>query len=345
VKATEMVNQTRERIARFVGASSPDEIVFTKNTTEAINLVAQGMKWSKGDEIVVTTLEHQSNIMPWMKMAQDHELVIRFAEADKQRVVSPENLEALVTKRTRIISVAHVSNVYGTIQPVDEIGTMAEERGVPFLIDMAQSAGRMPLSVSSSRCVFGAFCGRKALMGPQGIGFLYGRRDVLQKLDPLTVGSLGGRVTSKDGFEYLDLPYRFEAGVVNTAGIVGLGAAVAYIEEIGLENIRNHIMRLTDYLTKRLGEVKGVSIYSPSDAISQAGIISWNLDGVAAERLAVEVWKARRVAVASGEHGSHLAIDPLGVRGVVRTSVHYFNVREDTDALVDAVEACSTHCS
>lgn len=338
-RATDVVDRCRDDIARFIRAS-PDEIVFTKNTTEAINTVAQGMGWNQGDEVIITRIEHQSNIIPWIRIADRHGIVLRYAEANSEGFVDPKRIEALITKKTKLISVCEVSNIYGSIQSVDEIGEIADKHAISFLVDAAQSAGRIHTDVSGSNSTFTAFCGRKSLMGPQGIGFLHGKRDALAALEPLTTGSLAAQVTSRNRFAYSGLPFRFEAGVVNGAGVAGIGAAVNYIKDIGVQRIRSHMIRLTEYLVRRLGEIKGVSIYGPIDVQRQAGIVSWNLAGVTPDRLARKLWKAKRLAVASGDQGSRLAIEPLGVEGVVRTSLHYFNLQEDIDVLVDGLEIC-----
>ena len=339
VELTELVDNIRKDIAEFIGASSENQVAFTKNTTEAINIVALGMRWRKGDEVVLTTVEHQSNIIPWMKAAEDFGVVVKFAKADSSGIVHPVSVERLISKRTKLVSITEVSNIYGSIQPVSAIQKIAEEHGVLLMTDAAQSAGRLRVDVAASDCTFSAFCGRKSLMGPQGTGFLYGKAEALEELSPLTVGSLAADVKSTKTFSYLDLPYRFEAGVINTAGIVGLGAAVRSLAEIGIGNIRQKVVSLTRYLVERLKEIRGIEIYGPTDPELQAGILSWNMRRLSPDEIVSRLWKSRRIAVASGDQGSPLAIQPLHITGVVRTSVHYFNSREDIDSLATVLKS------
>jgi cysteine desulfurase / selenocysteine lyase len=207
-----------------------------------------------------------------------------------------------------------------------------------FMTDAAQSAGRIEMNVRQLDSTFTTFCGRKGLMGPQGTGFLYGKKDELRKLVPLTVGSLGGQLTSETAFHYLDLPFRFEAGVVNTAGIIGLGAATNSLKKIGAAKIRSRISSLTRELKEKLQEINGVQLYGPEDIELQAGIVSWNLDHLPSEYVASKMWRKSRVAVASGDQGSLLATSSIKVPGVVRSSVHYFNNEQDIDNAINAIK-------
>lgn len=336
-EAAGRVDEARRIAARAIGAVSEREVAFTKNTTEAINLVAQGLHWKPGDEIVLTTLEHQSNVIPWMRAVQEHGGRVRFVPADADGMVDPDDVRKAMTPATKLVACTHVSNVFGTIQPVGEIARIAHERGALAFVDAAQSAGRIPVRVDEIGCDFAAFCGRKALMGPQGTGFLWGRLSLLEQLQPLTTGSRGANVVDEEHFAVAHPPYKFEAGVLNTPGVIGLGQAIRYVEEIGYDALRAHIRDLTAYMIEHLRAISGVTFHGSARLDRQAGIVMWGVDGMDPSHVAKELDRIGNVATASGAQGSLLAIKPKGLTSIVRTSVHYCNTREDIDALTAAL--------
>ncbi|GAF99845.1 unnamed protein product, partial [marine sediment metagenome] len=250
------------------------------NTTEALNLVASGIDWDPGDEVIISSLEHQSNIIPWMRLVDERGILVTILPVGPERVIDVYTLEHHLSERTRLLAVTHVSNVFGSIQPVSQIGALARSRGILYLVDAAQSAGRIPIDVNEIQCDFMAFCGRKSLMGPQGTGFLYGTHDQLERLRPLQVGSLAANVVDGLSFEFLPTPYRFEAGVLNTSGVLGLAAAVSYIDEIGLSTIHSRLQHLSRLLTSELDNIPELELYGPEDMEAQAGIVAWNLPGM-----------------------------------------------------------------
>lgn len=339
--ATEVVSRVdraRERLATFIGAQSPAEIIFTKNTTEALNLVASGINWNPGDEVIISCLEHQSNVIPWMRLVHEQGIRVTILPVGPERVIDVNTLEHHVSKRTRLLAVTHVSNVFGSIQPVSKIGALARSRGILYLVDAAQSAGRIPIDVNEIQCDFMAFCGRKSLMGPQGTGFLYGKREQLERLRPLQVGSRAANVIDELSFESMPSPYKFEAGILNTSGALGLAAAVSYIEEIGLPTIRSRLKNLSQLLTSELDSIPELELYGPQDIEAQAGIVSWNLHGMDPHHVAKKLDQVADVIVASGAQGSRLVMRQLGVEGVVRSSVHVYNTRADVYRLVEAID-------
>jgi cysteine desulfurase / selenocysteine lyase len=337
LEAAEKVNEARRIVAQSIGADNEVEIAFTKNTTEAINLVAQGMDWKSGDDIVLTALEHQSNIIPWMRVGREHNVNVRMVPADSDGMVDPGDVGKAITPATRLVCCTHVSNVFGTIQPVEEIAKIAHERGALALIDAAQSAGRIPVQVDEIGCDFATFCGRKALMGPQGTGFLWGRKELLAKLNPLTTGSRAGSLINDKTYKESGLPHKFEAGVLNTSGVIGLGRAVHYINEIGYENIRNRILDLTSHMIAVLRSIPKVTFHGSSRLDYQAGIVMWSVQGMECDRVAKELDRIGNIIVASGAQGSLLAIQPKGLTSIVRTSVHYYNTKQDLDSLGQAL--------
>jgi cysteine desulfurase/selenocysteine lyase len=342
VEAAEGVNEARRIAARAIGATSDAEVAFTKNTTEAINLVAQGLQWKAGDEIVLTELEHQSNAIPWMRAAQEHGGRVRFVPADADGMVDLDDVRRAMTSATRLVACTHVSNVFGTIQPVDEITRIAHEHGALAFVDAAQSAGRIPVRVDEIGCDFVAFCGRKALMGPQGTGFLWGRLELLRQLQPLTTGSRAANLVDPEHFKLNQPPHKFEAGVLNTAGVIGLGRAIQYMEEIGYAALLARIRDLTAKMIAILRNTPRVTFHGSGRLDRQAGIVMWNVEGMDPDLVAKELDRIGNVAVASGAQGSLLAIKPKGVTSIVRTSVHYCNTREDLDALATSLRKIVT---
>jgi cysteine desulfurase/selenocysteine lyase len=252
-------------------------------------------------------------------------------------MVDPGDVRKSMTSATRLVACTHVSNVFGTIQPVKEIAQIAHEHGALAFVDAAQSAGRIPVRVDEIGCDFVAFCGRKALMGPQGTGFLWGHLNLLEQLQPLTTGSRGANLVDEEHYKVTLPPHKFEAGVLNTSGVIGLGRAIQYVEEIGYEVIRDHIRDLTVYMIESLRATAGVTFHGSGRLDRQAGIAMWTVDGMDPDRVARELDRIGNVAVASGAQGSLLAIKPKGVTSIVRTSVHYCNTQEDIDALAAAL--------
>lgn len=335
-RAAALVDEARAKMASFINAEVPEEIIFTKNTTEAINTVASSGLWREGDEIIITSLEHQSNMMPWIRLANENGVKLSVAQAEPDGTVKPESVKALVTPRTRLINVTYVSNIYGTITPVDEIGEIAREAGALYMIDAAQAGGRLVMDVRKSCCDFMAICGRKSMMGPQGTGALYAKKELLEQMRPLTIGSRAGHVLDENTITLNKAPYKFEAGVLNTAGVIGLGVAAEMLAGIGLDKIFARNAETTQYMIDGLLSIPQVELYGGRDANKLAGVISWNVRGMDCAAVASKLGD-RGVAVASGAQGALLAIRPLGIKGVVRSSVHYFTEKRDVDALIDGL--------
>lgn len=337
-EVAQKVDEARATVAAFVGAS-PHEIVFTKNTTEAINTVSRGLAWKAGEGIVLTTLEHQSNVIPWLREAKEHTLEIHYLHPGQDGRVSPDDLEKIMDGHSiRMVAMTHVSNVFGTIQDISALVKVARERDALTLVDAAQSAGRISLEVSAVGCDFATFCGRKALMGPQGTGFLYAHRDWLKNLRPLSVGSRAADIVNWLDYRDKGPPHRFEAGVLNTSGVIGLGQSIRYLEQLTMEKVTQRIRDLTCMLINALSGVNEVILHSPRGVEAQAGIVSWNIHGVAPRSVSEWLDREATVAVATGHQGSRLVTQPLSADGVVRTSVHWFNNSDDIKALVEGLQ-------
>ncbi len=333
-----LVNQARERLATFICARSASEIIFTKNTTEAINLVASGIQWKPGNEIIISCLEHQSNVIPWMRLAEERGIRLTVLPVGPERVLETEVVEQHLSENTRLLAVTHVSNVFGSIQPVAEIGALARSRDILFLVDAAQSAGRVPIDVNEIQCDFIAFCGRKSLLGPQGTGFLYSKEVHMEHLRPLVVGSRAGNVIDENSFEFVAGPHKFEAGVLNTGGVLGLAAAVEYIEDIGLSAIQSRLKTLSKLLVSELQMIPELDLYGAAELDVQAGIVAWNLLEMDPNQVARELDQMANIIVASGGQGSRLAMRHLGVEEIVRSSVHFYNSEEEIHKLIKAIK-------
>ena len=336
--ASARVDAVRKKLADFIHADAPEEIVFTKNTTEAINMVAYGGPWEAGDEVILTSLEHQSNFMPWLRLQQEKGIVLKIAQADLNGVVHADAVRALVSPKTKLINVTYVSNIYGTVTPVEEIGEIARAAGAYYMIDAAQSGGRLEMDVSKTGCDFMAICGRKSMMGPQGTGALYIRAKNAELLAPMNIGSRAGHVLSADSMMLNKAPYRYEAGVLNTSGVIGLGVAVDTLAGIGMDEIFRRNSEMTQYMIDGLLAIPQVELYGGHDASTLAGAISWNVKGHSCSEIASRLGSDYNVAVASGAQGALLAIQPLNITGVVRTSVHYFTSKADIDALLNGLK-------
>ena len=333
------VDEARSCISRLIGAQ-PEEIIFTKNTTEAINLVASGLSFEAGDEIIVSELEHQSNLIPWFYLEKERGVRVKVLEVNQEGFIAPIRIQQSLSKRTKLVAITHISNVLGTVQDVEEIGRILENHKAFFMVDGAQPVGRILVNVASINCDFFAACGRKSLMGPQGTGFLFGKRHLLDSLRPLMLGSRAARVVGLSTYELEPIPYRFEAGVINTSGFIGLGAASTYFERLGMQKIEKRIQALTSLLFRGIREIQGIKIYGTSVVDRQAGIISWNMENHGSHKVA-KALDRMGVLVASGAQGNPLTMKALGIDGVVRTSVHYYNTEREINRFLRCLRSLS----
>jgi cysteine desulfurase / selenocysteine lyase len=337
-EATELFENARERVAAFAGWDSPSTI-FTKNATEAINLVAYA--WGRehvgaGDEVLITHMEHHSNIVPWQLLCQERGATLRYLSISDQGTLSLDELdEALAGGRVKLAAFAHVSNVLGTLNPVEEMVRRAHAAGAVTLIDGSQAAPQLPLDVAAIGSDFYAWTGHKAL-GPTGIGVLHGRRELLESMRPFLGG---GDMISKVEFDtstWNELPWKFEAGTSPIAEGVGLGAAVDYLSAIGMDSVRAHEKELTAYALERLPEVEGIRIFGPLDAEQRGGVVSFAIDGIHPHDVA-ELCDRRAVCIRAGHHCAQPLMRRLGVPATARASFHVYNSREDVDRLVEAL--------
>jgi cysteine desulfurase/selenocysteine lyase len=323
----------RERVRRFLNAPDTNEVVFVRGTTEAINLVAASfgrLRLGPGDEVLITEMEHHSNIVPWQLLCEERGARLRVAPMDDRGQLSLDAFEQQLSPRTRIASVVHVSNALGTLNPVREIAERAHARGVPVLVDGAQAAARLPVDVQALGCDFYAISGHK-MYGPSGIGALWARGEWLEAMPPYQGGGEMIETVSFERTTFAPPPARFEAGTPNIAGAVGLAAAIDYLEGIGLERVARHERDLLEYATKAVGELPGVRVIGTAE--EKSGVLSFTLAGIHAHDLAT-ILDREGVAVRAGHHCAQPAMRHFGLTATVRASLGVYNTRADVDALL-----------
>ena len=339
-QATELHENARETVRRFINARSTNEVVFTRGTTESLNLVASSFCdafMQEGDEVIVSVMEHHSNIVPWQLQAAKKGIAIRVIPMTDGGELMLDEYEKLFTERTKIVSVTHVSNVLGTVNPVDEIIRIAHEHGVPVMVDGAQSAPHFAVDVLAMDCDFFAFSGHK-MYGPTGVGVLYGKEDWLDRLPPYQGG---GEMIESVSFErtvFEHLPFKFEAGTPDYVATHGLAKAIDYVTALGMDNIQRHEYELTEYAMRRLAEVEGIRIFGTSER--KDAVVSFlvgdihHLDmGTLLDRLGI--------AVRTGHHCAQPLMERLGIQGTVRASFALYNTKDEIDALVEGVKRVS----
>ena len=335
-EATFAYERARGRIAQFLNAESSEEIVFVRGTTEGINLVASSFGRTRieaGDEVLITHMEHHSNIVPWQIACREREATLKIAPIDDSGRLDMDAFEGLLSERTRMVAVTHASNVLGTINPVAEIARLAHDRGAVLLVDGAQGAPHLPVDVRALGCDFYLFSGHK-LCGPTGVGVLYGRRDLLEAMPPWEGG---GSMIASVSFEkttFADPPTRFEAGTPNIAGAIGLEAAIDYVNEVGPERIDQYEQSLLAYATEKLTEVEGLRIFGTSD--DKVAVISFELDGIHPHDTGT-ILDLEGVAVRAGHHCAQPLMSRFGVPAMARASLAFYNTREEVDVLAGAL--------
>lgn len=337
-EATARYEETRAKVAGFINAPATEEVIFTRNATESINLVAHA--WGRkhlhrGDEILLTVMEHHSNLVPWQLLAKDVGAVLRFVDIDEEGRLLGGGWERLVGPKTKLIAVTQMSNVLGTINPVKEIAALAHQRGVLVLVDGAQSVPHMPVDVQEMGCDFLVFSGHK-MLGPTGVGVLYARRSVLEKMVPfLGGGEMISKVTLEES-TWNELPWKYEAGTPNIADVVAFGAAIDYLRGLGMESVRAHEIDLAGYALDVLGRMPEVVIYGPRDAASRGGVIAFNVGELHPHDVGT-VLDSYGIAVRAGHHCAQPLMKRLGVVATARASFYIYNRRQEVDALAEGI--------
>jgi cysteine desulfurase/selenocysteine lyase len=327
-------------VRRFINAPSTESVVFTRNTTEGINLVAHS--WGRanireGDEILLTQMEHHSNLIPWQQLAKEKGATVRYVPVSPQGTLELNGLENLFDARTKMMAMPHVSNSLGTINPVERIAAEARRHGVMLLIDGAQGAPHLPVDVQAIGADFYAFSSHK-MLGPTGVGVLYGRRELLEEMEPFLGGGEMIRKVTWEGATWNDLPWKFEAGTPNIADVIAFGAAIDYLQALGMDNVRQHEAEITAYALDRLKALPDITLYGPEDIAERGGVVSLNFRDLHPHDIGT-VLDQYGVAIRSGHHCTQPLWREMGVSGSARASFYVYNTTEEVDVLVEALEA------
>lgn len=339
VRATAQYEGVREKAARHIGASNAQDIVFTRNTTEGINLVARA--WGEanireGDEIVLTVMEHHSNIVPWQLLARKTGTVLRFAEITDDGQLDIDSMKALIGPRTKLVSLAHMSNVLGCINPVADVVEVAHAVGAKVLVDGAQSAPQMVVDVRALGCDYFAYSAHKTY-GPTGVGVLWAREGELDAMEPFLGGGEMISIVKPEGSTWADVPHKFEAGTPNIADVIAFGAALDYLGELGMDNVRAHEERLTVYAMESLLSIEGVQIHGPRRIGDRGGAVSFTVPGIHPHDVST-ILDGHGIAIRAGHHCAQLLMRRLGVPATSRASFGLYNTEAEVDALVEGVE-------
>lgn len=339
VRVTEMFEQIRSKVANFIGSEKSEEIIFTSGTTDSINLVALSygeQVIEQGDEILISVLEHHSNLLPWQRLAQRKKAKLNYLLPDNNGHLSLDEVQKKLSPRTKIVAITHVSNVLGVVNPIRDITDLAHKQGAVVVLDAAQSIPHMSVNVKELNVDFMAFSGHK-MLAPAGIGVLCGKKEYLRFMEPLYIG--GGIVeeVTRDTVRYMDAPWKFEAGTQNAEGVIGLGAAIDYLEAVGLPTIEKIEGRLMEYALEKLSALPGIILYGSKNATDRTGILSFNVTDVHPHDTAT-ILASHGVAVRAGHHCAQPLMAHMGVNATCRMSLYFYNTQEDIDRLVDALK-------
>lgn len=338
VEATEVYENAREAVRKFIGAEKSNEIIFTRNTTESLNLVAYSCGLSnvkKGDEIVVSIMEHHSDLLPWQMVAKTCGAELKFIECAKDGSIDLEKVKELITSRTKIVAMTQVSNVLGREYPVKEIAKLAHEKGAVMVVDGAQSTPHMRVDVTDLDADFFAFSGHK-LLAPMGIGVLYGKEELLEKMPPFLSGGEMIDSVTRTSAVYAELPHKFEAGTVNAAGAAGLKAAIDYIEKVGFDYIGEREIALTSRAIEKMKKIPHVNIIGSENADEHTGIVTFTVDNVHPHDIS-EILAADGIAVRAGHHCAQPLLTHLGLNSTARASFAFYNTEDEVDKFTDSV--------
>lgn len=349
-EATKLFEDTRGKVARFINAKHPSEIIFTHNTTEALNVIAYGLgqNLKEGDAILISEMEHHSNIVPWQRIAKEKGVRLLFLEIDNNRELVLPDFKTI--KNLKIVSLTHMSNVLGTINPIEKIikELRAKSLEVRIVIDGAQSVPHMPVDVQKLDCDFLAFSGHK-MLAPTGVGVLYGKKKLLEQMEPFLVGSHMISEVTKEKASWNELPWKFEPGTAAIEAVVGLGAAIDYLNGVGMDSIKNHELGITNYALEQMGKLPGVVVYGPkplktSDVqytgisdIARGGVVSFNIKGVHSHDVA-QILDTDGICIRSGHHCAMPLHQRLGIESSCRASFYLYNNEKDVDKLVEGIK-------
>lgn len=339
IKATEVYEQTREKIAKFIGAKHSEEIIFSKNATESLNLIAYSYGLENlgvGDEIVISIMEHHSNLVPWQKVSKKTGSKLNYMYINENFEISDEEIEEKITDKTKIVGITHVSNVLGTINNIEKIIKYAHKKGAVVVVDASQSIPHMQIDVSKLDCDFLVFSGHK-MLAPLGIGVLYGKREILNKMTPFLMGGDMIEYVYEQDTTFAPLPNKFEAGTQNVEGVIGLGAAIDYIQNIGYDRISKIEEKVVSYAREELSKLDFLTLYMTKNSLNHSSVISFNIDGVHPHDVA-SILDSQNVCVRSGNHCAQPLMRYLKIDSTCRASFYMYNTKEDVDNLVLALK-------
>ena len=333
-KLTNEINEVRKQVARFIGTRKDSEIIFTKNTTESINLIAKSFEFVKGDIILTTDKEHNSNLIPWQYLAKEKDLIHKVIPSNPDNTFNLDNYKELLNPRVKLVAIGMTSNLDGVSVPAKEIIEIAHKNGSLVLLDAAQAAAHGEINVSKLDADFLAFSGHK-IFGPSGTGVLYGKSDLLESLNPFLLGGSAVSNSTYEEYDLMPIPERFEAGLQNFSGILGLGKAIKYIAKIGFKNIVKQELLLNNYLSSELLKIDGLKIIGPIDASKRSGIISFYIDGLNVHELSVMLDRSADIMLRSGQHCVHSWFNAHNIDGSLRISLSFYNTMEEAKKFVE----------
>lgn len=339
-RATTQYEEAREKVQHFIHANESAEVLFTRGTTTSLNWVAKSYgeeNVKSGDEILVSVMEHHSNLIPWQQLAKKTGATLKYIELTEEGLLDMESLHAHLSEKTKIVALAHVSNVLGVVNPIEEIGRLAHARGAVLAVDGAQAVPHMPVDVQELDADFYAFSGHK-MVGPTGIGVLYGKRHLLEQMEPVEFGGEMIAMVDEQDSTWKELPWKFEAGTPNIAGAIGLGAAIDYLSTVGLSAIQEHEKTVMAYLWPKLTTIPGVKIYGPKDLAKRTGIVTFNLDGLHPHDVATAM-DMEGVAIRAGHHCAQPLMRRLSADSTARASFYLYNTTADVDKFIEALLA------
>ncbi|UDM79282.1 cysteine desulfurase [Vagococcus fluvialis] len=339
-RATSSYEASREKVRNFINAKSTKEVLFTRGTTTAINWLSRSYgdaNVSAGDEILISQMEHHSNIVTWQELAKRQNATLVYVNLTDEGELDIEDFKKKLSHKTKIVSLAHASNVLGVVNPIKELAKLVHEVGAVMVVDGAQSVPHMSVDVQELDADFYAFSGHK-MCGPTGIGVLYGKQNLLEKMEPIEFGGEMIDFVYHDHSTWTELPWKFEAGTPNIAGAIALGSAINYLTEIGMDNIHQHEQELVEYVFPKLKAIEGLTIYGPQDPKKHTGVIAFNIDGVHPHDTSTAL-DMEGVAVRAGHHCVQPLLTYLGVQSTARASFYFYNTKKDADRLVEAIIA------
>lgn len=339
-RATTQYEAAREKVQRFINANEAAEVLFTRGTTTSLNWVAKSYgeaNVKSGDEILISVMEHHSNLIPWQQLAKKTGAVLKYVELTEEGLLDMESFQSQLSDNTKIVALTHVSNVLGVINPIQDIARLVHEQGAVLVVDGAQAVPHMPVDVQALEVDFYAFSGHK-MLGPTGIGVLYGKRHLLEQMEPVEFGGEMIALVGEQDSTWKELPWKFEAGTPNIAGAIGLGAAIDYLATVGLSSIQEHEKNLKAYLWPKLKEIPGLTIYGPTDIAKRTGIVTFNLDGLHPHDVATAM-DMEGVAIRAGHHCAQPLMRRLSANSTARASFYLYNTTADVDKFIEALLA------